>query len=264
MQHRYGSVRVTSRRLTLAAILLLSGALGACSNDNNDNGGGLPSSTAYVGLVASTDGQTGPLDITFASAVAAPPIGQEPGTGPSLSSGAPVAATGTVGYGSSAPVAISGTINGGTLDMTSEDGWVLHGSLLDGHITGTFTAPDGSTGSLSAVSSTAGSPALAFCGYFEGTDLTNDPPSVESGTFSAVVAGTVVLGSAVGDGGTVFDFAGTATATTFTINQTTPEGRLAATGTYDGNGTEGTYDTYAGTLHAGTGGFVGYICGSPL
>ena len=59
------------RRITAASILLLGVSLGACSDDdNNDNGGGLPAATNYAGFVASTDGQTGPLSIVFASAVA--------------------------------------------------------------------------------------------------------------------------------------------------------------------------------------------------
>ena len=51
------------RRITAASILLLGVSLGACSDDDNDDdGGGLPAATDYAGFVASTDGQTGPLE----------------------------------------------------------------------------------------------------------------------------------------------------------------------------------------------------------
>ncbi len=256
-QHNY-------RRLAAAAFLLLGAVVSGCSDDNNDDGGdnNLPAASAYVGFVASTDGQTGPLNITFASPVSAPPVVPGGVTGPSLSSGAPVNATGTVSLGG-APVAISGTLDGGTLNM-SGGGWTLTGSLLNGMLVGTFTAPGGVTGSLSAVASASGSPAKAFCGYFEGSDLTIDPPEAVYGSFSVVIAGDVVLGTAVSEGGNVIDFSGTATATSFTITKTTTEGTLSASGTYDADGTEGTWNTKVGSVTVQTGGFVGYPDCTPL
>jgi hypothetical protein len=249
----------SSRRLAAASILVLAAAVGACSDSNNDNGGNpSPASTDYVGLLASTDGDTGPLSITFASPVAAPPAPQT-ATGPSFSSGAPVNATGTVSLGGSAPVAISGSVNGGALSMTG-GGWTLTGTLLDGKITGTFTGPGGVSGSLAAISSTEGSPALAFCGTFTGTDVTTNPPSPDLGTFSAVVAGTVVLGTAVGDGGTVTDFSGSATATSFTVSKTQGTVLLSASGTYNATSTNGTYNIKVSGVVATSGTFTGSIC----
>lgn len=254
--------RFAFRHLTAASILLLGAAVGACSDDNTDNGGGgtLPGSTTYVGLVASSNGQTGPLDITFASAVSAPPAQQNTPTGPAFAGGAPVSATGTVSIGGGAPVAISGTVNAGALSM-SGGGWTLTGTLLNGVITGTFTGPGGVSGSLSAISSTSGSPALAFCGTFTGQDVTTNPPSADLGTFSAVVAGTVVLGTAVGDGGTVTDFSGTATATSFTVSKTQGTATLSASGTYSSTSTNGTYNVKVGSVTASSGTFAGGICG---
>jgi len=259
------NTRFAFRRLTAASILLLGVAVGACSDNNNDNGGdtGLPAATSYAGFVASTAGQTGPLSITFASAVAAPPALQQAGTGPSFSSGAPVNATGTVSIGGGAAAAITGTLEGGTLNMTG-GGWTLTGSLLNGQLVGTFTGPGGVTGSLSAVASASGSPAKTFCGYFEGSDLTIDPPEAVFGTFSVVIAGDVVLGTAVSDGGNVIDFSGTATATSFTIQKVTTEGTLNASGTYDANGTQGTFNTKVGSTTVQTGGFVGYPDCTPI
>jgi hypothetical protein len=248
----------SSRRLAAASIFGLALAVGACSDDNNDNNSGLPAATTYAGFVASTNGQLGPLAITFASPVAAPPINPSAGTGPSFSSGAPVAANGTVSINGGAAVAISGTLDGGTLNMTGA-GWTLTGSLLNGQIVGTFTAPGGVTGSLSAVASSADSPAKTYCGYYEGTDLTNDPPTTVSGTFSVVIAGDILLGTAVDDEDqTVFDFSGTATSTGFNVHEVVTGGELNATGTYDADHAEGTFNTKAGSTTVTTGAFVGY------
>ena len=259
------SAAFSSRRLAAASIFVLAAAVGACSDNNNDNGStGLPAATNYVGFVASTNGQLGPLAITFASPVAAPPITPSAGTGPNFSSGAPVAATGTVSINGGAAVAITGTLEGGTLNMTG-GGWTLTGSLLNGQLVGTFTAPGGVTGSLSAVANASGSPAKTYCGYFDGSDLTNSPPTSVSGTFSVVIAGDILLGTAVDDGdGTVFDFSGSATSTGFNVHEVTTGGELNATGTYDANHTEGTFNTKAGGITVTTGAFVGYPACTPL
>jgi len=249
--------------LTLSLLALAVGVAG-CSDDKDDGGddNGLPASTTYAGFVASSDGGTGPLNITFASPVAAPPRASAGATGPSFSSGAPVNATGTVSLGG-APVAITGTLNGGTLHMEG-GGWTLDGSLLNGMIVGTFTAPGGVTGSLSAVASSEGSPAKTYCGYFEGSDLTEDPPTAEYGTFSLVIAGDVLLGTAVSDGGNVIDFTGTATATSVTVHMVNAQGELNVTGTYDADMAEGQYNTKVSGVTVGTGGWVGYPSCEPL
>jgi len=258
------NTRFAFRRLTAASLLLLGVAVGACSEDTPPpDDPGLPAATDYAGFVASTNGQTGPLSITFASAVAAPPVMQQAGTGPSFSSGAPVNATGTVSINGGAAVAITGSLNGGTLTMTGA-GWTLTGSLLHGQLVGTFTAPGPVTGSLSAVASAPGSPAKTFCGYFDGTDLTTNPPESVFGTFSVVIAGDIVLGTAVSEGGNVFDFSGSATATTFTIHEVSGTGELNADGTYDANGTEGLFNTKVSGATVQTGGFVGYPDCTPI
>lgn len=108
-----------------------------CALDNNDNSGGGPGcSTSYVGLVASSSGLTGPLSITFASAV--------------------VNATGTVSLGPGAPVAISGALDGGSLNMTG-GGWTTTGTPQNGELGGTFTAPGPADGIVIAGTSVVGS-----------------------------------------------------------------------------------------------------------
>lgn len=256
--------RFAFRRLTAASLLLLGVAVGACSDDDNNNNdnNGLPAATNYAGFVASDDGQsTGPLSITFASPVAAPPVGS---TGPSYANGAPITATGTVSIGGGPSVPITGSIEGGTLNMTGAGGWVLTGSLLNGMIVGTFTAPGGVTGSLAAVASAEGSPAKTYCGYFEGSDLTIDPPEAVYGSFSMVIAGDVLLGTAVSEGGNVIDFTGTATATTITVHMVDGQGELNATGTYDAETAQGQYNTKVSGITVQTGAWVGYPSCAPL
>ena len=144
----------------------------------------------------------------------------------------------------------------------SGGGWTLTGNLADGQITGTFTGPSAIAGSLVALSSTDGVPAAAYCGYYEGLDNTDDPPSEDFGTFSAVIAGDIVIGTVVTEGGDVIDFTGSATATSFTIEEVVEAGTLNASGTYDDTGVDGDYTIKAGTFTASEGGFYGYVCGA--
>lgn len=258
-------VRILGRRLATLALLGLALGTAACSDDDDDGGGntGVPASTTYAGYVSSTTGGVGPLNITFASAVKAPPARPTSVAGPSFAYGAPVNATGTVSLGG-APVAITGTVNEGVFHMEG-GGWVLDGNLSNGMITGTFTAPGAVTGSLSAIASSEGSPAQVFCGYYEGTDLTNEE-SVE-GSFSMVVAGTVVMGTAVDeDNEDPIDFAGTAKPSegTFTVDMSADGGRLVVDGSYGETGAAGTFDTYAGSTHVQTGEFYGWPDCTPI
>jgi len=250
--------RISAGLALLGVILAVAG----CGNDNNGGGGttGLPASTSYVGYVSSTSGVTGSLSITFATAVKAPPASRPEIAGPSLAGSAPVSATGTVVAGGGS-ISLTGELNGNALTMADGAGiWTLAGTLADGELTGTFTGPGNTAGSLAAVSNTAASPALAFCGSYSGTNLPDTP---ESGTFSLTVAGAVVLGTSVADDGTSTDFSGTATATTIKVTQVLMEGTLTANGTYDDTGMSGSYMTKAPNgSTVGTGTFSAGICGA--
>ena len=245
--------RSYAHKLVVAAVLAVTGAavtLSACSSDDSTPAG----STDYAGLMASTAGETGPLQITFASAVTL----RQSATGNAAFAVDPVAATGSFRIGGSGVVPITGTLTGDALTM-SGGGWTLLGTLSGGKITGTFSGPGGESGSLAAVNSTSGSPAKAYCGTFTGTDHTDD--SEDSGTFSVVIAGNILLGTAVTDGGDAIDFSGTATATTFTVHQAQDGGFLNVAGTYDASGTSGTYNTKTSADDLVTdGSFTGQIC----
>ncbi len=259
-------VRFRDRRLVAAALLAIVATSAACSDDDNGNNNtGLPASTTYAGYVSSTTGGFGPLNITFASAVKAPPIQTMGSTGPSFSSGAPVNATGTVSINGGAPVDLTGTVDGGTLHLEG-GGWVLDGTLQNGMITGTFTGPGPISGSLSALSYAAGDPAQMYCGWYEGTDLTNSGSVY--GSFSMVISGTVLLGTAVDEANEdPIDFAGTAKPSTGELSIDMSDGsggRLVVDGTYDELGASGTFDTYLGTTHIQTGDFGSYLGCEPL
>jgi hypothetical protein len=244
----------------LALPALMAGlALAGCS-DSSSGGGttGLPASTTYVGLYASTSGLTGPLTITFATAVKAPPVVHNDIAG---ANSAPNNATGTVGVNGT-DVAITGALDGTALHMTGANGLDLVGTLASGVIKGTWSDAGGDDGNFTAASSSDASPAANYCGSFSGVMVADQ--STEAGTFSAVIAGTEVHGVIVGSGGTAEDFEGTAVpgATagtgTFKIKQTVGQGTLTVNdGTYDNSTTQGHYTTSAGTTTVSNGTFSG-------
>jgi len=251
----------SSPRLALAGLFLLAVAAGGCSDDSSNNPGGGPgASTTYEGLLAAENGLTGPLSITFASAVAAP--SQQAGAGPELAAAAPVAATGTLQLGGSGVVALTGTVDGDAVNL-SGGGYVLTGMLSGGTITGTFTGP-GVVGSWVAAGGSTSNPAIALCGSFSSLDYTENPPTEDFGSFSVVIARPVVLGLAVGSDGTTINLAGTATASTITINLTTPQGTLNATGEYDAFGIGGTFEVLVGGQVITDGSFSGGTCEQPI
>lgn len=245
----------------LFSLALSATLLTGCSDDNNDSngGGGGNASTDYVGLLASTDGQTGPLNLTFASPVKAPP---PPGTGPSLSSAA-VTVTGTLSLGGGPLINITGMLDDNDVLTMSGGGYDLLGDLQNGIITGGFTNPGIVLveGAFVAASNSDGSPAHAFCGTFEGQDA-GDPPTPSSGTFNLVVAGGVAAGVAVDAEGTALPIQGTSTASSISINQTDPDsgGNLTATGTYTSTTLSGSFTVTIGGIPYSTGTFSGSIC----
>jgi len=243
------------RLQSLAMPALLAGlALAACSNDNPPPGStGLPASTDYVGIWAADNGVAGPLTITFASAVKAPPA---PHGNITASSAAPVGATAVVGLPGTTANLTGSLADNGALSLTGA-GLTIAGTLANGVITGTIT--DGTAnGSVTAASNTDGTPARSYCGQFSGTGVNGD----EFGTFSLVVSGAELHGVAVGDGSTASDFEGTATpgasGGTFKVNQTIDQGSLIINdGVYNETETHGTYKTTSGGTDISTGNFSG-------
>lgn len=255
-----------SRLTALALPALLAGlAVAGCSDNNSGGGGttGLPASTNYVGVWAASGG-TGPISITFATAVAAPPVAHNDIAG---ASAAPNNATGTLVFGSTT-FDLTGSLDGTTLTMSGTAGSVtvtLDGTLSNGIITGTVS--DGTnTGNFTAASNSEGTAATSYCGDFSGGTVADPTTITESGWFSVVIAGTYVQGVAFDDSGEDpgIPFSGTATAGTFKVNVSNGAGTLKINdGTYDAEGIAGTYTTSVGATPNTVGTFAG-TAGCPV
>jgi hypothetical protein len=238
----------------------------ACGGSDGGTGpSGLSPSTSYKGVITSSDGTTAGLLLTFASAVASPPAPM-----PSAALADPVSVTGVATLPGGGTVNLSGTLDNGTLSMTGS-GYTLTGTLTNGKFVGTFTGPGGATGAFTALSSSDVTPAYAYCGTYSAVIT---PGNVEeNGTFNAVVAGTVLTGQSVQNGGLgdVLTIAGTASpgtggTTHISINSNTAQGSITASGTITADHTTltGQYQasvvgenatangTFAGTLCPGT------------
>lgn len=267
-RHRRAYLRIL--HLPLPCTLLFALLVGGCSDDSSGESG-LPASASYIGLVAADNGQTGPLELAFATPVAAPPAGEEAGAGPGLASSAPVSVTGTMQLGA-APVAnISGVLTDGTFEAQTDGGYALSGTLEQGVLTGDVAGPGALTGLLVAASSSAGSPARAYCGTFQGED-TIAPFTSIAGTFNLVVASGEASGVlyrwytdflATPDTSSR-SFAGTATASAIKIKETDPSSGavFTVTGAYDAAGIAGAFneaDTNGAPLLFGT--YTGEVCG---
>jgi hypothetical protein len=176
-----------------------------------------------------------------------------------------VPASGVVTLPGGGTINLTGTLDVDALSMTG-GGYTLTGTLKNGSFTGTFTGPAGASGTFAALSSTAVTPAYAYCGSYSGVITPGD--IVEDGSFNMVVAGTVVSGGSASSAGDVVSFTGRAAAgpngtTTITVNQSTAQGTVKADGAITGD-----YSTVSGTFQAsvaGEGGvnngtFQGSLC----
>ncbi len=244
----------------IAAFLVGASLVGCGGATEVGTGGtrGLPASTDYLGTVASASGSVGSLSLTFATAA----MVARSGARPAAASLAPVAVTGTLVLDGTS-VDLSGTLTDSTLQMSDEAGdWTVQGILSGGVIRGTFTGPGGEAGSIAAMASSLGVPVLAYCGTYADTAVDN-PEDTEAGSFTAVIAGANLLGSVVTTGNVVQDFSGTASGSSFNINQTVAGTTLSASGSYsaasesDAGAFDGSYELSAVEGAARTGGLSG-------
>ena len=257
--------------LALAPVLAAAILAAACGSDSDPVSGGLPASTTYVGLVATSAGQTGPLDLTFATPVAAPPTSQSAGTGPDFAIRAPVSVSGTMRVGGGSMITVEGTIDGGSFQALTDGGYTLSGTLEDGVLTGALDGPGTVSGFLVASSSSAGAPATAFCGTFIGED-TEAPDTGLRGTFSLTVAGGVTSGvmyrwpsmppAPIYADTFAVHFAGAATGDSIRVSQTDPSTLHLFTveGSYDADELSGTFREALGEVPYSFGTFTGAPC----
>jgi hypothetical protein len=227
------------------ASVLLTGAfvlIGAACSDSGGGGGGTPQITTFVGVASSGDGTTsGSISITVQTTTLAPPTA----TGPSVR--APANATGTLVMGGS--TSLTGSYDPDTDILALSGGGYTFGGGFDGvdRLEGLWSGPGNTSGTFVTSLSTN---AVAFCGTYDADDQS------DSGTFSFVIAGTVVRGEAYSSvDQTPIALDGVVNGNAITIyfpGTTTP----LATGTRSGNNVSGTYDDGQG----GTGTWSGAVC----
>lgn len=264
-------IRRPAHHIRVSATVALVFCTGACGSDSDAGDDGLPASTTYAGFVATSVGQTGPLNLAFAAPVAAPPATHHAGTGPDLASTGPVSVSGTMQLGGGPVINIAGTLDAGALEATTDGGYTLTATLDAGVLTGGLEGPGTITGHLVAASSGESSPVRAFCGAFDGED-TDAANTAVTGTFSVAMAGGRAAGALyfwTADGPGVFEydtlsvfFAGTSTSSTLAVAQTDPlSGHLfTVTGNYDATTLSGSLREVDGEVPYLFGDFTGTAC----
>jgi hypothetical protein len=229
-------------RITALASMAIVVACGDSTGSSGGGGGG-GNSTSFTGIVTSDDGlASGALDFTIPSTS----LLRRPPTALSLRPSFTV--TGTLSYDGGAAVALTGTYDN-TSDVLALTGG---GFTLDGGFDGTDRIEGLVSGTASGTFvSASGATATAYCGNYAVTSGGGDV-----GTFSFVIAGSVVRGNAVSS----VDQTLNALDGTFvggTINIFDPgTTTVLATGTLSGTNVSGTFDDLAGT----SGTWSGTVC----
>ncbi len=227
---------------TVTALLLLA----ACSDSTSSNGGGGGgNSSVFTGIVTSDDGlSSGALTFT----IPATSLLRTAPTGPYVMGSLNV--TGSLNYAGAAAAALSGTYDA-TTDALSLSG---SGFTLDGVFDGVDRLEGTMTGAASGTFvTTKAKTAAAYCGTY-----TQTAGGADDGTFSFVIAGATVRGTAVSSqDGSVIPLDGTFSGSTINIfipgSTTAP---YLATGTKSGTSVSGTFDNQTG----GTGTWTGAVC----
>ena len=242
---RFSGSEVLRRCRVIPTVAAMAGALvfgAACSDDGGGGGGGGGGNqTTFLGVISSDDGlQSG--EITISVATSSPGV-EGPTT---VMAFANVNATGTHKLTGTAE-ALTGTYDDVTKILALTGGGYTLGGGYDpssGRLEGFFTGP-GNGGVF--VTTESGSGDTAYCGTFTGSD---------DGTFSFVVSGTDLLGTAYStSGGTPIPLDGTVSGSSITISNPLG-GSPLATGTISGTSASGTWNDGQG--NSGT--WTGSVC----
>jgi hypothetical protein len=118
---------------------------------------------AYAGTFAS-DTRSGTIRFSNAAAAAARESDLQ------AASAAPINLTGTLTFSNATTVSLTGTLDGAAL-LLAATGYSFTGTLSGGVISGTFTGPNGESGSFSASLSTSGAAVALYCGAYAGSDV---------------------------------------------------------------------------------------------
>ena len=210
-------------RLSLLLLALLLPLATGC--DSNDDSNPPPAGTgSYVGTLAGAQA-SGVLEVTI--------DGDDASGSFVLTGDAARSASG------SAMPPLTGSFNSGTGALSLEGGgYTFTGTLVNGVLSGTWTGPDGTSGSFSALLEGEGTVVAVYCGVY---NTVND-----NGTFNLVRQDASLRGFAVSseDGDTI-DLSGSVSGNTLTI-YATAAGQTAnvATATLSADGS-----TFSGTVN---------------
>ena len=212
---------LSARRSLLLLALLVPFAVGCDSTEDPP-----PAGTAgtYVGTLAGAQ-TSGVLEVTI--------DGDDASGSFALTGGAARSAS------ASAMPPLTGSFNSGTGALSLEGGgYTFTGSLVNGVLSGTWTGPDGTSGSFSALLEGEGTVVAVYCGVY---DTVND-----NGTFNLVRQDASLRGFAVSsDDGDTIDLSGSVSGNTLMIFATAA-GQTAnvATATLSADGS-----TFSGTVN---------------
>ena len=220
--------------LFFSFFVLVVVALTGCKKDDNPVvTPPVTGTTTYIGTLANA-AETGSMTLTFSSAVGK--------------------LVPTLVQNAESVITVSGSlkINGTTITITgtyytdtdsifiSGGGYTFTGKLHGGHITGSYTGPNG-PGSFAAAPSSSEGSVKVYCG----TSHETSPDTSVHGRFNLVITGTSISG--ITDSG--IELAGTVSGNSVTI---TISGIQVATGTISDSNISGTYTVPGEVTHTGT------------
>lgn len=169
------------------ASLAAAALLAACGNDSGPSST-TPKAFAYAGTFGSAANSG---TIIFSTA----PVAIKAGNGNAASLSAPIDLIGTLTFSNGSTLDLTGTLDAAAL-LLSGTGYEFTGTLSNGVISGSFTGPNGESGSFSASLSSSGGAVSLYCGSYDGDD---------AGVFSLALkpdrTGGVIVVPSSGSGG---------------------------------------------------------------
>jgi hypothetical protein len=160
------------RPVAAAAVVF---ALSACGDATGTGG---TDSTVLNGIFVG-DAVSGSLSITISSASLSIVAAPNASVADAMAS---VSVTGSLKITGGASVSLTGTYDTGTHTITvSGGGYAFTGTFANGVLTGTFTTPDGGTGSFTTASTGGSATVTSYCGTYAGTS------NSDAGVFNLVV-----------------------------------------------------------------------------
>lgn len=147
---------------TLAFASLATLSLLAACGDSGGPSSSTPKAFAYAGTFGSAVNSG---TIIFSTA----PVAIRAGSGNTASLSASIDLIGTLTFSSGGTLDLTGTLDAAAL-LLAGTGYQFTGTLSNGVISGSFTGPDGESGSFSASLTSSGGTVALYCGSYTGDD----------------------------------------------------------------------------------------------